>query len=210
MEVSPRRPFTCAHPVIPRDNDGACCTSRNLPRIWLQNRDVPDVDQPDSCLPRITFKNCGNSSRLNLRNTAPIIVQRGSFLVVQSVSLSVLLLHCMVRNFSSVKGFPYRPMRSLTKQDGTARTKFHQGGDRNKKRTQYDQTHTGRNQSKVPFTTVYAKLSTGDIARFIICNRPAWKSLLPNDNRGPRSNTARIGFPRSSKLSIAAERFGYE
>src|ERR1700735_1880529 len=100
MDVSPRQPFTCAHPVIP-----AFSQCRLLYRVISFRNFCTECGRsgrrPTTLMsPLRTLITCGISSRLVFHKTAPTLVLPQSFSVVQWVSLSEHSQTFMVRNFS--------------------------------------------------------------------------------------------------------------
>src|SRR5579863_1919165 len=104
MDVSPRNPLTCAHPVIPTLS--ACrllylvTSCRNFcTKCGRSGRGPTTLMSPFK-----TLMNCGNSSRLVLRRIDPNIVFRESSALVHTTSLSAFGLTHMVRNLYMPNG----------------------------------------------------------------------------------------------------------
>ena len=77
---------------------------------WLTWKGISGLGPTRLISPTSTLKNCGNSSRLNLRMKLPKRVFRGSLFVLHPV-FSVPVMR-MLRNLYILKGFLFLPMRS--------------------------------------------------------------------------------------------------
>ena len=114
LGVSPRKPFTWLHPVMPgfmqcRTMYSSICLEYSSVCFTMCGRGPTMLMSPIS-----TFRNCGISSRLVFRIMCPHFVIRASVRVACRVSASALAL--IVRNFIHRNVLPLHPVRFCTKK----------------------------------------------------------------------------------------------